>query len=49
MALSGAFKLFDADNDVVKNIRSTISSGIWSSGVNTLSTAYSQSAQSSSI
>jgi hypothetical protein len=48
MALSGAFKLFNAENDVVKNIRSTISSGIWSSGVNTLSTAYSQSAQSSS-
>mgnify|MGYP001182531813 CR=1 FL=1 len=48
MALSGAFKLFNAENDVVKNIKSTISSGIWSSGVNTLSTAYSQSAQSSS-
>jgi len=48
MALSGAFKLFNAENDVVKNIKSTISSGIWSTGVNTLSTAYSQSAQSSS-
>ena len=48
MALSGTFKLFDAENDVVRNIKSTISSGIWSTGVNTLSTAYSQSAQSSS-
>ena len=48
MALSGAFKLFDADNDVVKNIKSTISSGIWSGGSGTLSAFYSQSAQSSS-
>ena len=30
MALSGAFKLFDEENDVVKNIKSVISSGIWS-------------------
>ena len=29
MALSGAFKLFDASNDVVKNIKYTIYSGIW--------------------
>ena len=49
MALSGAFKLFDADNDVVKNIKSTISSGIWSGGLNTLSAYYTQSAQSSSL
>ena len=49
MALSGAFKLFDADNDVVKNIKSTISSGIWSGGVGTLSAYYTQSAQSSSL
>ncbi len=48
MALSGAFKLFDAENDVVKNIKSTISSGIWSGGSGTLSAFYSQSAQSSS-
>jgi hypothetical protein len=48
MALSGAFKLFDADNDVVKNIKSTISSGIWSGGSGTLSAYYTQSAQSSS-
>ena len=48
MALSGAFKLFDADNDVVRNITSTISSGIWSSGANTLTAFYSQSAQSGS-
>ena len=31
MALAGAYKLFDQDNDVVKTL-STISSGIWSSG-----------------
>jgi len=49
MALSGAFKLFDADNDVVKNIKSTISSGIWSGGSGTLTAFYSQSAQSSSL
>ena len=48
MALSGAFKLFDADNDVVKNIKSTISSGIWSGGAGSLTAFYSQSAQSSS-
>ncbi|MBC8428544.1 hypothetical protein H8D04_01535 [bacterium] len=49
MALSGAFKLFDAENDVVKNIKSTISSGIWSGGSGTLSSFYTQSAQSSSL
>ena len=49
MALSGAFKLFDADNDVVKNIKSTISSGIWSGGSGTLAAYYTQSAQSSSL
>ena len=48
MALSGAFKLFDTENDVVKNIKSVISSGIWSTGANTLTAAYTQSAQSSS-
>ena len=48
MALSGAFKLFDAENDVVKNIKSVISSGIWSSGANTLTAYYTQSAQSAS-
>ena len=49
MALSGAFKLFDANNDVVKNIKSTISSGIWSGGSGTLAAYYTQSAQSSSL
>jgi len=48
MALSGAFKLFDTDNDVVKNIKSTISSGLWSGGVGTLTSFYTQSAQSAS-
>jgi hypothetical protein len=48
MALSGAFKLFDTENDVVKNIKSTISSGIWSGGTGTLTAFYTQSAQSSS-
>ena len=48
MALSGAFKLFDTDNDVVKNLKSTISSGIWSGGAGTLTSFYTQSAQSAS-
>ena len=50
MALAGAFKLFDQENDVVSNIKATISSGIWSSGANTLTAGmfFTQSAQSSS-
>ena len=48
MALSGVFKIFDPDSDVVKNIKSTISSGVWSGGSGTLSTFFTQSAQSSS-
>ena len=48
MALSGAFKLFDTDNDVVKNLKSTISSGIWSGGAGTLTSFYTQSALSAS-
>jgi hypothetical protein len=48
MALSGVFRIFDEDNDIVKNIKSVISSGIWSGGSGTLATFYSQSAQSSS-
>ena len=48
MALSGAYKLFDDENDIVKNIKSVISSGIWSTGANTLTAFYTQSAQSSS-
>ena len=48
MALSGVFKIFETDDDVVKNIKSVISSGIWSGGSGTLSTFYTQSAQSSS-
>ena len=48
MALAGAYKLFDQENDVVSNIKATISSGIWSSGAGTLTTFFSQSAQSSS-
>jgi len=50
MALAGAYKLFDQENDVVKNIKATISSGIWSSGANTLTSGmfFTQSAQSSS-
>ena len=49
MALSGVFKIFDPDSDIVKNIKSTISSGIWSGGVGTLSAYYTQSAQRSSL
>ena len=48
MALAGAYKLFDQENDVVSNIKATISSGIWSGGTGTLTTFFSQSAQSSS-
>ncbi len=50
MALAGAYKLFDQENDVVKNIKATISSGIWSGGANTLTAGmyFTQSAQSSS-
>ena len=48
MALAGAYKLFDQENDVVSNIKATISSGIWSGGAGTLTTFFSQSAQSSS-
>ena len=48
MALAGAYKLFDQENDVVNNIKATVSSGIWSGGVGTLTTFFSQSAQSSS-
>ena len=48
MALAGAYKLFDQENDVVKNIKATISSGIWSGGTGTLTTFFSQSANSSS-
>ena len=48
MALAGAYKLFDQDNDVVSIIKAVISSGIWSGGANTLTTFFTQSAQSSS-
>ena len=49
MALAGAYKLFDQENDVVSNIKATISSGIWSGGAGTLTTFFSQSAQSLSL
>ncbi len=48
MALAGAYKLFDQENDVVSNIKAVISSGIWSSGQGTITTFFTQSAQSSS-
>tara|TARA_R100000008_G_scaffold76795_2_gene56846 strand:+ start:2414 stop:3472 length:1059 start_codon:yes stop_codon:yes gene_type:complete len=48
MALSGAFKLFEQEDDIVKNIKATISSGIWSGGSATLTAYYTSSAQSSS-
>ena len=48
MALSGAFKIFNEEDDIVKNIKSVISSGTWSGGSNALSAYYSQSAQSGS-
>ncbi len=48
MALAGAYKLFDQENDIVSNIKATISSGIWSGGSGTLTTFFTQSAQSAS-
>ena len=48
MALSKIYGILDPDNDVVKNIKSVISSGIWSGGGGTLTTFYTQSVQSAS-
>jgi len=48
MALSGVYKIFDQENDVVNNIKATISSGIWSGGSGTLTSYFTSSAQSSS-
>ena len=48
MALAGAYKLFDQENDIVSNIKATVSSGIWSGGTGTLTTFFTQSAQSQS-
>ena len=48
MALSKIYGILDPDNDVVKNIKSVISSGIWSGGSGTLTTFYTQSVQSAS-
>ncbi len=39
---------FDKEFDVIKNQRQTVSSGLWSSGVGTLSTFYTSSVQSGS-
>ena len=48
MALQGVYKLFNEDTDVVRNIKGIISSGIWSGGSGTLTSFFTQSAQSSS-
>ena len=48
MALSGVYKIFDQENDVVNNIKATISSSIWSGGSGTLTSYFTSSAQSSS-
>ena len=37
------FQIFDRDNDVVENQRTTISSGLWTGGSGTLTAAYTQS------
>ena len=39
---------FDKEFDIIKNQRQTVSSGLWSSGVGTLSTFYTSSVQSGS-
>jgi len=41
-------KQFDLDNDIVTNIKQTISSGMWSSGTATLTTFHTSSTQSGS-
>tara|TARA_X000001036_G_scaffold278159_1_gene258392 strand:- start:1857 stop:2906 length:1050 start_codon:yes stop_codon:yes gene_type:complete len=48
MALQGVYKLFNEDTDVVRNIKGIVSSGIWSGGSGTLTSFFTQSAQSSS-
>ena len=46
------FNIVDADSqessDVVTNIKDTVSSGMWANGAGTISTFFTQSAQSSS-
>jgi len=37
------FQIFDKENDVVENQRTTISSGLWTGGSGTLTAAYTQS------
>ena len=42
------FQIFDQDNDVIKNQRTVVSSGIFSGGSGTMTSFYSQSAQGAS-
>ncbi len=42
------YKLFDTNNDVISNIKDTVSSGMWENGSGTLTTFYTSSTQSGS-
>ena len=42
------FTRFDSNNDVVSNLRQTVSSGMWSGGTGTLTTFHTSSVQSGS-
>ena len=42
------FTRFNPADDMVSNLRQTVSSGMWSGGVGTLTTMYTSSIQSSS-
>ena len=42
------YKLFDEGNDVISNVKDTVSSGMWENGSGTLTAFYSSSTQSGS-
>jgi len=42
------YKLFNTDNDVITNVKDTVSSGMWENGSGTLTTFYTSSTQSGS-
>ena len=42
------YKLFDEGNDVISNVKDTVSSGMWENGAGTLTTFFTSSVQSGS-
>ena len=40
------YKLFDEGNDVISNVKDTVSSGMWENGAGTLTTFFTSSTQS---